>query len=103
MRKPLLRTPLIALLAVAAAYSQPLPMRAVVPLSFVAGGSTLPAGEYTVDQSTQGVIHNKVGETKGGRRHVHCPTTIHCCSVRFVAGLPSLRKYPRAVPDLDPG
>ena len=66
MKKLLLRMSLITLLAVAAAYSQPSPTRAVIPFSFVAGGSILPAGEYTVDQTIPGVIIIKSAKQKVG-------------------------------------
>jgi hypothetical protein len=56
MKEPPLRTSLNTLLAVAAAYSQPSPIRAVIPFGFVAGGLDSTAGEYAVDQTMPGVI-----------------------------------------------
>jgi hypothetical protein len=56
MTTQLFRTSLVALLAALIGYGQSSPLRADIPFSFVAGGATLPAGAYTVDTSTGGII-----------------------------------------------
>jgi hypothetical protein len=64
MKTQLLRTSLVALMAAVIGYGQSSQMRADIPFSFVAGGATLPAGEYTVDMSTRGIIVVKSVEQK---------------------------------------
>jgi hypothetical protein len=66
MRKQLLRTSVVALLAAAIGYGQSPRMYVDIPFSFVAGGATLPAGAYTVATSTSGVIVVKSAEQKAG-------------------------------------
>jgi hypothetical protein len=64
MKTQLFRTSLIALLAAAIGYGQSPRMYVDIPFSFVAGGAALPAGAYTVDTSTSGVIVVKSAEQK---------------------------------------
>jgi hypothetical protein len=64
MKTQLLRTSVVALLAAMIGYGQSPRMYVDIPFSFVAGGETLPAGPYTVDTSTPGVIVVKSAEQK---------------------------------------
>jgi hypothetical protein len=65
MNTQVIRTSIIALVAAVASYAQTsMPMRAIIPFSFVAGGSTFAAGEYTVDQSIAGAIIVKSADRK---------------------------------------
>jgi hypothetical protein len=65
MKTQLLRTSFAALLVAAVGFAQQsTPMRADIPFSFIAGGTTLPAGAYTVDTSTRGIIIVKSVEQK---------------------------------------
>jgi hypothetical protein len=66
MKTQLLRTSLVAVLAAAIGYGQSTPLRADIPFTFVAGGATLPAGAYTVDTGTSGMIILKSAEQKTG-------------------------------------
>jgi hypothetical protein len=64
MKTQLLRTSVFALLAAVIGYGQSPRMYVDIPFSFVAGGATLPAGAYTVDTSTSGVIIVRSTEQK---------------------------------------
>lgn len=57
MKTHVLRISILALLVTASSYAQSSqPLHADVPFTFVAGGATLTAGEYQVDQSHPGLI-----------------------------------------------
>jgi hypothetical protein len=65
MNTQVIRTSIIALLAAMASCAQTsMPMFASIPFSFVAGGITFAAGEYTVDQSIAGAIIVKSADRK---------------------------------------
>jgi hypothetical protein len=65
MKTTVLRTSIIALLlAVAGRAQSTLPLRANIPFNFAAGGATLPAGAYTVNQDVSGLITLKSANGK---------------------------------------
>src|SRR5579863_171459 len=67
MKTHVLRTSIMALLLAVAGHAQSsLPLRADIPFNFVAGSTTLNAGEYTVDQGNPGLINLKAADGKGG-------------------------------------
>jgi hypothetical protein len=65
MNTQFLRTSFVALLTAALGFGQQsIPIYADIPFSFVAGGTILPAGAYTVDTSERGIIVMKSVEQK---------------------------------------
>jgi hypothetical protein len=56
MKRNLVITAALALLATTAASAQTVNVKATVPFSFIVGRSTLPAGEYTLKATSNGQI-----------------------------------------------
>jgi hypothetical protein len=66
MKTHVLRTSIVAMLLAVAGHAQStLPLNATIPFNFVAGGTTLNAGKYRVEQDTSGVIQVKSVDGKG--------------------------------------
>jgi hypothetical protein len=65
MKTHVLRTSIIALLMAVAVHAQSsLTLNANIPFNFVASDATLPAGRYTVNQSSSGLITLKAQARK---------------------------------------
>jgi len=86
MKTHVLRTSIVALLlAVAGQAQSSLPLRANIPFNFVAGGATLNAGRYTVDQGDAGLITVKAADGKA-TRHLFA-ATVHCAGKQTASRL----------------
>jgi hypothetical protein len=81
-----LRTSILALLAAAAGYAQSsTPLRADIPFSFLAGGATLAAGQYTVHQGPSRLISLKSADGKATA--IVAAGTVVCAGVQTASKL----------------
>jgi hypothetical protein len=78
MKTHTLRTSILALVLAVAGHAQSsLSLHANIPFNFIAGGTTLNAGGYTVDQGKAGLINMK---TDGGKGSAFLFTTTVGCT-----------------------
>ena len=74
MKTHLLRTSILAVVAIVAVHAQTLNFKVKVPFDFIVGGQTLPAGQYSVDVRTvSGVVTINCVDQKGAAGTIGLP------------------------------